>query len=469
MSRLRVRSAIAAAADQSPEYVTEQQAGRHRPQQPQSSPSRNLRHRDRAEQQQTEHDKRECRAIIEPGFAGQCIAQAIVVLRMTDGDRAREHRIGGREDRAQQQRQRGIHIQEQPRADSHACDRRDHDDARKPECSPPGQMSQRQAQPKTANEQRQNDRDLRQTLDPRGVVAQIDPQYVEAPRPNRAADAEIDGGGRNRQALDQRRRQRHGQEQRAACRHPSSETHVWDRQPTNPSSWLIRARRDCSERGLQRATASTRAHLRHEVLSQVPQVARASRPNDPQMHHNRFPHRMTFWAGRHRAVSSRSIWPETAKLKSSFSPGAKSRSRTRTSCCSRSRSTPSSTSRATTSRWRKERCAAPAAVRTCSCAIPTASKASTSIRSARPKAGPPGSRWSSCASRRAASRRRSCRATRRRSPGSRTSLASSCTRTRCAPKTSSIPTSCASTSTPCLESRGSRSRKSPSVSRAVLA
>ena len=66
-------------------------------------------------------------------------------------------------------------------------------------------MLQRQAQPKTANEQRQNDRDLGQTLDPRGVVVQIDPQYVETPRSNRTADAEIDGGGGNRQALDQRR------------------------------------------------------------------------------------------------------------------------------------------------------------------------------------------------------------------------------------------------------------------------
>ena len=68
--------------------------------------------------------------------------------------------------------------------------------------------------------------------------------------------------------------------------------------------------------------------------------------------------------------------------------------------------------------------------------------------------------WSSCASRRAALRRRSCRATWRRLPGSRTSLVWSCIRTRCAPKTSNIPTSCASISTRCRESRGSRSRKS---------
>jgi hypothetical protein len=56
---------------------------------------------------------------------------------------------------------------------------------------------------------------------------------------------------------------------------------------------------------------------------------------------------------------------------------------------------------------------------------------------------------------------RSCLATRRRSPGSRTSLASSCIRIRCAPRISIIPTSCASISIPCPASRGSRFRKSP--------
>jgi len=49
---------------------------------------------------------------------------------------------------------------------------------------------------------------------------------------------------------------------------------------------------------------------------------------------------------------------------------------------------------------------------------------------------------------------------RRRWPGSRTSVASSCTRTRCGPRISSTPTSCALTSTPCLESRGGRCRRS---------
>ena len=53
------------------------------------------------------------------------------------------------------------------------------------------------------------------------------------------------------------------------------------------------------------------------------------------------------------------------------------------------------------------------------------------------------------ASRPAAPRTRSSCATRRSSPGSSTSAASTSTRTRCAPTTSTIPTSCASTSTRC--------------------
>ena len=87
--------------------------------------------------------------------------------------------------------------------------------------------------------------------------------------------------------------------------------------------------------------------------------------------------------------------------------------------------------------------------RTCWCAIRTASTASSSTRSARRRAGPTGSTWWSSSFPRAAAPRRWCRATPRRSPGWRTSAASSCIRTRCARRTSSIPTSCASTSIRC--------------------
>ena len=79
-----------------------------------------------------------------------------------------------------------------------------------------------------------------------------------------------------------------------------------------------------------------------------------------------------------------------------------------------------------------------------------------------------GSRSSRCSFRRAAPPRRSCRATPRRSPGWPTSPASSCTRIRCAPTTSIIPTSCASISIRCPASSGRRSARSPRVVRAAL-
>ena len=85
----------------------------------------------------------------------------------------------------------------------------------------------------------------------------------------------------------------------------------------------------------------------------------------------------------------------------------------------------------------------------------TASTASPSTRSARPHVAaglgrgrraplPLGPAWP----------RRSCRATPPRSPGWRTSGASSSTRIRCARRTSIIPTSCGSTSTRCPASSG---------------
>ena len=57
-------------------------------------------------------------------------------------------------------------------------------------------------------------------------------------------------------------------------------------------------------------------------------------------------------------------------------------------------------------------------------------------------------------------RKKSCRATRRRSRGWPTSPASSCTRIRCAPTISIIPTSCASISIRCRASSGRRSARS---------
>ena len=71
--------------------------------------------------------------------------------------------------------------------------------------------------------------------------------------------------------------------------------------------------------------------------------------------------------------------------------------------------------------------------------------------------GPPGSRSSTLQLPVGPhARRRSCRATPPRSPGWPTSPASSCTRIRCAPTISTIPTSCASISIRCPASSGRR-------------
>ena len=129
-------------------------------------------------------------------------------------------------------------------------------------------------------------------------------------------------------------------------------------------------------------------------------------------------------------------------------------------CSFRRPGTPSSISRATTSPSPTARCAAPADGPTCSCAIRTASAASSSFRSARPSRGRRGSRSSRCVFRPAARPRRSCRAMPPRSSGWPTSPASSCTRIRCAPTISIIPTSCASISIRCPASSGRRSATS---------
>ena len=71
-------------------------------------------------------------------------------------------------------------------------------------------------------------------------------------------------------------------------------------------------------------------------------------------------------------------------------------------------------------------------------------------------------------SRRAARPKKSCRATRRRSPGWPTSPASSCIRIRCAPTISIIPTSCASISIRCRACEWPQVREVARVVRATL-
>ena len=117
----------------------------------------------------------------------------------------------------------------------------------------------------------------------------------------------------------------------------------------------------------------------------------------------------------------------------------------------------------------RARCAARAGGRTCSSATRRHPRRVLLPEARARRRGRTGSRSSRSASPRAARPRRSCRATPRRSPGWRTSAASSCTRTRCAPRTSTIPTSCASTSTRCPASSGRRSWPWPRVVREVLA
>ena len=73
-----------------------------------------------------------------------------------------------------------------------------------------------------------------------------------------------------------------------------------------------------------------------------------------------------------------------------------------------------------------------------------------------------------CGFRPAAARRKSCRATPRRWPGWPTSPASSCIRIRCAPTTSTIPTSCASISIRCPASPWTQVREVARVVHATL-
>ena len=73
-----------------------------------------------------------------------------------------------------------------------------------------------------------------------------------------------------------------------------------------------------------------------------------------------------------------------------------------------------------------------------------------------------------CSFRPAAPRRKSCRAMPPRSPGWPTSRASSCTRIRCAPTISIIPTSCASISIRCPASTWAQVREVARVVRATL-
>ncbi|MCY1425410.1 hypothetical protein D9M71_411970 [compost metagenome] len=81
------------------------------------------------QEQQAEDNEREGDTVVEPGFAGQSEAYPVVVPRVIDLDQARQHRVGRRQDRADQQcrapgqAQQIMQYQAQP-GDGHHHDRR---------------------------------------------------------------------------------------------------------------------------------------------------------------------------------------------------------------------------------------------------------------------------------------------------------------------------------------------------------
>ena len=148
--------------------------------------------------------------------------------------------------------------------------------------------------------------------------------------------------------------------------------------------------------------------------------------------------------------------------------GAKLPSATRTRSSSPKRATPSATWSPTTWPWPTGRCAAPAAGRWRSSVSSTAPAASSSSRSAPRITAGLDRDGRAVTSRPAGPPTRSSCATRRSSRGSSTWAASISTRTRFAPRISTIPTSCASISTRSRASRGTRSARVALVTKSVL-
>ena len=113
-----------------------------------------------AHQAESEHDERVGGAIIEPAFAGEAEAQAVAVGRVVELDVCRQHRVGRRQDAAEQDRYADWQGQKPVADGGDQADRHQHGNRGQPHRQPPLSAPRVEAKLHADRKQRNEQRDF---------------------------------------------------------------------------------------------------------------------------------------------------------------------------------------------------------------------------------------------------------------------------------------------------------------------
>ena len=177
------------------------------------------------EQAEAEQHQREGGAVVQPGLAGQREAEAVAVAGLGHLHVGGEHRIGRREDAAEQDR-RAERQAEREHAD--AGDQRhgdEHRQDRQAQRQQPAAVAKAGAHLQARAEQRQQDDDLGELLERLGLGARRERGPAEPERADRRADGEVQHRGAERQPRQQRIAERHDDQQQADDGRPDGDFH----------------------------------------------------------------------------------------------------------------------------------------------------------------------------------------------------------------------------------------------------
>ncbi|RCM11084.1 hypothetical protein PA55_05582 [Pseudomonas aeruginosa] len=190
------------------------------------------------DQQQGGDDEGKGDAVVESRLAGYGVAQAVVVAGVVDLDVAGQHRIGGREDRRDQQGQPPVQAEQEMRAQGKAEDTAEQDWSGQQPGSGPGRRAQRQAQLEAADEQRDQQRRLAEVFEPAADVRQAAAPGVQPGRADGQAEQQVDERRADRQQAQVGRSQAERQQDAAQYQQPQAETHAWPGSARGGVTWM---------------------------------------------------------------------------------------------------------------------------------------------------------------------------------------------------------------------------------------
>ncbi|MDT4850290.1 hypothetical protein FQZ97_844380 [compost metagenome] len=190
-------------AHPAPEQETQRQPGRNRPEHVTHEPLEPLpqRHLGRAlvrHQQQAREHEGKGDSVVQAGFSAEGKAHRVGVAGVAHLDQTGQHRISGRKDGGQEQRQSPVQPQgvmsEQGQAEDGAHQYR----AGQQPGGAPLRRPKGQAQAQAANEQGDEHRDFHQPFQPMADPAQLIVPEAQSERSDGQAEEQVEGGGGNR-------------------------------------------------------------------------------------------------------------------------------------------------------------------------------------------------------------------------------------------------------------------------------